>query len=101
VVARSKAWTVSARSKAGIVGSNLTQSRDVCIVCIYSVFVLFCVLEALRRADPRPRGPTDCVQDQETEKAAKADLDNITVTTKRSVKDPGPWLHKLWNVLAA
>jgi hypothetical protein len=26
---------------------------DVCIVCVYSVFVLFCVYEqALRRADP-------------------------------------------------
>jgi hypothetical protein len=31
-------------------------------VCIYSVFVLFCVkVAALRRADPPPRSPTDCV----------------------------------------
>jgi hypothetical protein len=43
VVARSTAWTVFARSKAGIVGSNLTQGTDVGIVCVYSVFVLFCV----------------------------------------------------------
>jgi hypothetical protein len=27
--------------------------------------------EALRQADPRPRSPTDCEQNQETEKAAK------------------------------
>jgi hypothetical protein len=36
----------------GIMDSNPTQGMDVC-VCIYSVFVLFCVqVEALRRADP-------------------------------------------------
>jgi hypothetical protein len=32
-----------ARSNAGIVGSYLTQGMVVCIVCVYSVFVLFCV----------------------------------------------------------
>jgi hypothetical protein len=42
VAARFKTWTVFARSKAGIVGSNPTQGMDVC-VCIYSVFVLSCV----------------------------------------------------------
>jgi hypothetical protein len=42
VAARSKAWTVFARSDAGIVGSNPTQGMDVCIVCVYSVFLLFC-----------------------------------------------------------
>jgi hypothetical protein len=41
VVARSKASTVFARSNAGFVGSNPTQGMDV--VCVYSVFVLFCV----------------------------------------------------------
>jgi hypothetical protein len=42
-------------------------------VCIYAVFVLSCVqVAALRRADPRARSPTDCVKDQETEEAAKA-----------------------------
>jgi hypothetical protein len=31
-------------------------------VCVYSVLVLFYVqVAALRRADPRPRSPTDCV----------------------------------------
>jgi hypothetical protein len=47
VTARSKAWTVFARSNAGIVNSNPTRSNDVCIVCIYSVFVLFCVCRGL------------------------------------------------------
>jgi hypothetical protein len=36
VDARSKAWTVFARSNAGLVGSNPTQGMDVC-VCFYSV----------------------------------------------------------------
>jgi hypothetical protein len=37
VAARSKAWTVFARSNAGVVGSNLTRGME---VCVYSVFVL-------------------------------------------------------------
>jgi hypothetical protein len=37
VAAQSKAWTVFARSNAGIVGSNPTLGIDDCIVCIYSV----------------------------------------------------------------
>jgi hypothetical protein len=41
-------------------------------VCVYPVFVLSCVqIVALRRADPRPRGPTDCVKDRETEAKAQ------------------------------
>jgi hypothetical protein len=42
VAARSKPWTVVARSNAGIVGSNPTWGMDVCM-CVYSVFVLSCV----------------------------------------------------------
>jgi hypothetical protein len=57
VAALSKAWTVSARSNAEIVGSNPTQAMDVC-VSIYTVFLLSCVqVAALRRA----ASPTDCV----------------------------------------
>jgi hypothetical protein len=41
VAARSKAWTVFFRSNAGLVGSNPIQGMDVCIVCVYSVFLLF------------------------------------------------------------
>jgi hypothetical protein len=37
---RSEARIVFARSKAGIVGLSPTQGMDVCIVCIYSMFVL-------------------------------------------------------------
>jgi hypothetical protein len=52
VAARSKAWTVFARSNTAIVGSKSTQGMDVCVF-VYSVFVLFCVyVEALRWADP-------------------------------------------------
>jgi hypothetical protein len=38
------------------VGSNPTQCMDVC-VCVYSVFVLSCVLVAALLI-PRPSGPT-------------------------------------------
>jgi hypothetical protein len=43
VAAGSKAWTVFGRSNAGIVGSSPSQGMDVSIVCVYSVFLLFCV----------------------------------------------------------
>jgi hypothetical protein len=38
VAARSKAWTVYARSNAGIVGSNPTHGMDVCVrlMCVLS-----------------------------------------------------------------
>jgi hypothetical protein len=42
VAARSKAWTVFARSDAGIVGSNLTQGMDVC-VRLFCVCVVLCL----------------------------------------------------------
>jgi hypothetical protein len=38
VAARSKAWTISARSNAGIMGSNPTQGMDVCLR-LFSVYV--------------------------------------------------------------
>jgi hypothetical protein len=40
VAAQSKEWTVFARSKAGVVGSNPTRGMD---VWVYYVFVLSCV----------------------------------------------------------
>jgi hypothetical protein len=51
VAARSKVWTVFARSNAGIVGSNPTQRHGYCL-CVYSVCMLSRVrVAALRRAD--------------------------------------------------
>jgi hypothetical protein len=40
VAARSKAWTIFARSESGIVGLNPTQNMDVCYVCVFIQFVL-------------------------------------------------------------
>jgi hypothetical protein len=42
VVARSEAWTVSARSNAGIVGSNPTLGMDVC-VRLFCAWAVLCV----------------------------------------------------------
>jgi hypothetical protein len=42
VAARSKAWTVFARSNTGIVGSNRTRGMDIC-VRLFCVHVVLCV----------------------------------------------------------
>jgi hypothetical protein len=69
VATRSKTRTVFAHSDTGIMGSNPTRGMD---VCIYSVFVLSCVqVAALRWDDPHPGSTTNCVKDQETEKATR------------------------------
>jgi hypothetical protein len=46
VAERSKAWTVFARSKAGIVGSNHIQGMDVCVRLFY-VCVVLCLGSSL------------------------------------------------------
>jgi hypothetical protein len=52
VAERSEAFTVFARSEAGIVGSNSTKGMDVRCLCVYVRFFCVCVqVEALRRAD--------------------------------------------------
>jgi hypothetical protein len=44
VAARSKAWTVIARSNTGIVGLNPTSGMDVWCVCVcVCVYTFFCV----------------------------------------------------------
>jgi hypothetical protein len=42
------------------------------LVYIYFIFVLSCAyVEALKRADPRPSSPANCVHNHETENAAR------------------------------
>jgi hypothetical protein len=73
VAARSKAWTVFARSNAGIVDSNPTQ-RHVCLcVRLFCVCVALCVGSGLRRADHSPKKSYRlCKQYYETEEEASA-----------------------------
>jgi hypothetical protein len=62
MAARSKAWTVFARSNAGIVGSNPIQGMDDCARS-FCVCVVLCVGSGLATADPRPRNPTVCAKE--------------------------------------
>jgi hypothetical protein len=58
VAARSKAWTVFARSDAGIVGSNPAQGMDVWDVYGFILCLLSYVqVAALRRADHSSKEP--------------------------------------------
>jgi hypothetical protein len=74
VAARSRAWTVFTRSNTGIVSSNSNQGMDVCIVCVYYVFVMFCVsVAAMRRADHSSKESYGlCIKDYETEEDVRA-----------------------------
>jgi hypothetical protein len=67
VAARSKAWTVFARSNTGIVGSNPIWGIDV------SVYVVLCAGSGLATGwSPVQAVLPSVYTDQETEKAAKA-----------------------------
>jgi hypothetical protein len=80
-----------ARSNAGIVGSNTTQGTDIC-VCVYSVFVLSCVLvAALRQADHLSKeSHCLCKKDYKTEDEAWA--------LQRAVEPlMNEWLNKWMN----
>jgi hypothetical protein len=55
VAARSKTWTVSAHSDAGIVGSNPTQGMDVCVRLI-CVCVVLCLDSDLATVRSLPQG---------------------------------------------
>jgi hypothetical protein len=53
VAERSKAYTVFARSKAGVVGSDPTQGMDVSCLCV-CFFYVYVQVQALRQADHPP-----------------------------------------------
>jgi hypothetical protein len=71
VDAQSKAWTLFARSNAGIVNSNPTWGMDVCVrlLCVCAVL---CAGSDLATGWSPVQGVLPTMQkDQETEKAAK------------------------------
>jgi hypothetical protein len=71
VAERSKAWTVFARSEAGIVGSNPTQDMDVwCVCAFFCVYVVLCLGRGLATGWSLVQGVLPSVNDQETEKLA-------------------------------
>jgi hypothetical protein len=76
VAERSKAWSVFARSDAGIVGSDPTRGMDVCVcvcVCVYILFMLSSVyVEALRRVDHSSKESYRLCKKDETEEEARA-----------------------------
>jgi hypothetical protein len=72
VAARSKAWIIFSRSKAGIVGSNPAKEMDVC-VHLFCVCVVLCVGSGLARADHSPKESYRLwKKDYETEEEARA-----------------------------
>jgi hypothetical protein len=71
VAARSKAWTVFARSKTGAMGSNPTRGMDVC-VRLFCDFAVLCAGSGLATGWSPVQRVLHCVKNQETEKAAKA-----------------------------
>jgi hypothetical protein len=86
VVARSETLTAFARSNAGIVCSNPTQSMDVC-VCIYSVLVFWVQVAALRRAHPPSKGSYRlCIKDYEPEEEARAEQRTVETLMNEWIK---------------
>jgi hypothetical protein len=70
VAERSRACTAFAHSEAGIVGLNPTQGMDVWCVYVF-ILCLYCSVFRQRPCDElitRPRSPTICKNDHETEK---------------------------------
>jgi hypothetical protein len=73
VAERSKAWTVFARSEAGIVGSNPTKGMDVWCVCVcafFCVYVALCLARGLATSWSLVQGVLPSANDQETGKSA-------------------------------
>jgi hypothetical protein len=64
VAARCKAWTIFARSNTGVVGSMPFEAWM--FVCVYSVFVLFCVGSGFEEGwSTRSESPIDSLYDYE------------------------------------
>jgi hypothetical protein len=67
VAARCKAITVFSRSNTKVVALSPTRGRDV-YVCKFCLYCPVCRYRPCVWLIPHPRRPTDCVQNQETEK---------------------------------
>jgi hypothetical protein len=86
VTSRSKAWTVFARWKIGILGWNPTQDMVICM-WVYSVFMFF-----LRRADHSSKEPYRlCKKDYGTEEEAKTQQRAIESLMKE-------WMNEWWYI---
>jgi hypothetical protein len=84
----SKAWTISNRLDAGIVGSNPTRGMNVYVcVYVYSMFLLSCVGRGLAMSWSLIQGVLPTVLDRETEvKREVSRMTHAPVGAKKGIK---------------
>jgi hypothetical protein len=91
VAALSKAWTVFARSNAGIVGSNPTQGMDVC-VWVYCVYVVLCVGSGFPNGWSSVQGVLPTVY--RIKKLKEMPRPNNGLQSRNIIEQKKPFLHK-------